>query len=120
MTESWPQSAQIISYDAWASYAEETSVFVNATPLGMVPNTEGSPVRPAEAVLLSGKICYDIVYHPLQTTFLKEAKEAGARTIGGLEMLIHQGSRSFELWTGRTFPVDIVREQVIDHLNDAD
>ncbi len=117
MTENWPGGVQIISYDAWPSYAEESSIFVNATPMGMAPNTGGSPVRPAEASLLAGKLCYDIVYHPLQTTFLKRAEEAGARTIGGLEMLIHQGSRSFELWTDRAFPVEHVREQVMEHLS---
>jgi shikimate dehydrogenase len=120
MRENWPHRVQISPYDAWPSYAEESSVFVNATPLGMAPHTEGSPVRPAETELLTGKICYDIVYHPLQTTFLKQAEEAGARAIGGLEMLIHQGSRSFELWTGRAFPIEHVREQIIEHLTHAD
>lgn len=97
------------SYEAWSALAEEAALVVNATPLGMEPDTGGSPVRDSEISFLAEKICYDIVYKPLETRFLRQAKESGARTIGGLEMLIHQGSRSFELWTGKPFPLKEIR-----------
>jgi len=103
-------SVRIIDYSQWAAYAKEIVLFVNATPLGMEPDEEASPVREVEQVLLEDSICYDIVYNPLKTTFLKQAEAAGATTIGGLEMLIHQGSRSFEYWTGKPFPVDRIRK----------
>ncbi|MCW9707225.1 shikimate dehydrogenase [Fodinibius salsisoli] len=99
----------VISYDAWPSYASETSLFVNATPLGMDPKVDTSPVDEQEAHYVSDSVCYDIVYNPLQTKFLQLAEEAGATTIGGLEMLIQQGSRSFEHWTGRSFPIEKIR-----------
>lgn len=105
---------RVESYDTWPALAEEAVLIVNATPLGMDPNSDSSPVREGEMGLLTGKICYDIVYKPLKTKFLLFAEEAGARTIGGLEMLIHQGSRSFELWTGRPFPVEKIRNKLYE------
>lgn len=114
--ENWPGSVEIISYDAWPTYAEETSIFVNATPVGMEPNTGTSPVKRHEIHFLEGSICYDIVYKPLKTRFLEMAEQASAKTIGGLEMLIYQGSRSFELWTGQPFPIDLVRKTLKKHL----
>jgi len=66
---------------------------VNATPQ--------SPVTTAE---LTGARCvYDLVYNPLETQLLRSAHEAGCETVSGLEMLIAQAVRQFELWTGKTF-----------------
>lgn len=103
------------SYDNWTAYADdETSIIVNATPLGMAPNTDATPVNEAEIKYLEGKICYDIVYNPRVTSFLKQAEKAGGIPVGGLEMLIHQGAESFKLWTGREFPVGLVRMRLDD------
>jgi shikimate dehydrogenase len=57
------------------------------------------------------------VYKPLETKFIGQAKQAGARTMGGLEMLIQQGSRSFELWTGKPFPLQEVRDAINDEFS---
>ncbi|MDZ7715367.1 MAG: shikimate dehydrogenase [Balneolaceae bacterium] len=100
----------IEGYGAWTSFADDSAIIINATPLGMNPKEDESPVRDSEIEVLQGKICYDIVYNPLKTKFLKQAEEVGARTIGGLEMLIHQGSKSFELWTGKQFPIDEIKQ----------
>ena len=108
----------VISYHDWPAYAPEAALIVNTTPLGMDPRTETSPVRDSEQPYLSGSICYDIVYNPRKTKFLNQAGEAGATTIGGLEMLIQQGSRSFQYWTGRPFPIDNIRSQLHDHFKD--
>lgn len=101
---------RVEGYDAWTIFAEEASLVVNATPIGMSPKSDKAPILEDEKEVLSGKVCYDIVYSPLKTKFLSLAEEAGARTIGGLDMLLHQGSRSFELWTGKAFPISEVRE----------
>lgn len=101
--------AEVISYNEWTSLSEEVMLVVNATPLGMDPDTEKSPVRDSEIQFLRGCICYDIVYNPVKTKFLRQAEKTGATTINGLEMLIQQGSRSFKLWTGRPFPIEIIR-----------
>jgi shikimate dehydrogenase len=51
----------------------------------------------------------DIVYNPLETRLLREAKAAGCRTIRGLEMFLHQAVAQFELWTGQAAPVEVMR-----------
>jgi shikimate dehydrogenase len=53
---------------------------------------------------------FDIIYNPLETRLLAEAKKRGARTLGGLSMLVYQGASSFELWTGAEAPVDVMGE----------
>lgn len=107
---------QVKSYDEWPAFSDEAGLIVNATPLGMEPSTRTCPVRTEEKQFLAGKICYDIVYKPLKTTFLTLAEEAGAITIGGLDMLVYQGSKSFEMWTGKPFPVKLIREKLYEHL----
>lgn len=97
------------SYDSWLEYSEDSSLIINATPLGMTPNIEASPINEEQVKALEGKLCYDIVYNPRETTFLKQAKRAGGVPIGGLDMLIHQGAKSFQLWTGKEFPVGLVK-----------
>ena len=90
------------------------NILVNATSLGMSPDDEGTPV-PAD--LLSASLTvFDVVYNPLQTRLLREAKAAGARTISGLEMLVWQGAIAFEKWTGIKAPVDVMRQSVLDLL----
>ena len=55
----------------------------------------------------------DIVYAPLQTRLLREAEEAGCRTVSGLEMLLYQGVAQFELWTGMAAPVEVMRASLL-------
>ncbi|MEP1307561.1 MAG: shikimate dehydrogenase [Balneola sp.] len=97
------------SYDNWMAYAEDASMIVNATPLGMTPNTESSPIPDQDIAIMEDKICYDIVYNPRLTKFLKQATQSGGIPIGGLDMLIHQGARSFNLWTGFEFPIEKIK-----------
>jgi shikimate dehydrogenase len=52
---------------------------------------------------------FDLVYNPEQTRLMMDARAAGANVIGGLSMLVHQGAKAFELWTGREAPVDVMR-----------
>lgn len=105
-----------VSYDQWQSYADETSMFVNTTPLGMSPDVGRSPISDFDSKLLENKICYDLIYNPMETKFLKQADEFGAITINGLDMLIMQGNRSFEIWTGKTFPLDSIKTLLINKL----
>ncbi|MDZ7773337.1 MAG: shikimate dehydrogenase [Balneolaceae bacterium] len=107
---------QLAGYDSWQAHAEKACLVVNTTPLGMHPETGKSPVRDTEAFLLKGKVVYDIVYRPRTTYLLRQAEEAGAQTIDGLEMFIQQGSRSFEWWTGRPFPIPLIREKLYEAL----
>ncbi|QYO66851.1 shikimate dehydrogenase [Leptolyngbya sp. 7M] len=77
----------------------ETDIIVNATPLGTRGELENQ--MPIRAELLSGiSIVYDLIYNPRETQLLREARAAGCRTIDGLEMLLAQGAKQFEIWTG--------------------
>ncbi len=87
-----------------ANHAGDALLAVNATALGW---QDEAPVGPEffEHLPQSG-IAYDLTYR--QTPYLKAAAEAGLQTIDGLPMLIHQGVRSFQLWTGQHPPVDLM------------
>ena len=77
----------------------EADVVINTTPLGMVPREKETPLP--KKLLRKGMMVMDIVYEPLQTKLLREAKEKGCLTINGLEMLVRQGVAQFMIWTGR-------------------
>jgi len=53
----------------------------------------------------------DIVYNPIETQLAKDAKAAGAKVVSGVEMLIYQGAASFEIWTGKSAPVEVMSKQ---------
>jgi shikimate dehydrogenase len=89
-------------------------ILVNATSLGMSPEIDSTPV-PAE-LLRADLTVFDVVYNPLQTRLLREAKAVGAQTIDGLEMLVRQGAVSFEIWTGVKPPVEVMREAALSLL----
>jgi shikimate dehydrogenase len=62
----------------------------------------------AEASIPRGALIFDLVYNPIETPLLIEARKAGARALGGLAMLVYQGAESFQLWLSRKPPVDIM------------
>ena len=80
---------------------------VNTTPVGMAPGTDRSPL-PAY-LPPGGQVVYDLIYNPARTRLLADAGRAGARTIGGLPMLIGQAAAAFKLWTGVDMPLNAVR-----------
>jgi shikimate dehydrogenase len=102
----------VCSYDSWPHFIEEATLIINATPLGMAPNFDSSPVKDYEIDYLSGKLCYDIVYNPRETKFLIQAKNAGGIPLGGLDMLIYQGDESFYKWTNKRFPISLVKTKL--------
>ncbi|MGA2317851.1 MAG: shikimate dehydrogenase [Thermodesulfobacteriota bacterium] len=77
----------------------EADVIINATSLGMYPRDRETPIP--KKLLKEGMMVMDIVYQPLQTKLLREAKKKGCLTINGLEMLVRQGVAQFMIWAGR-------------------
>lgn len=96
----------------------DADILINATSIGMKPNDSETPVRCD--FLHSNLTVFDIVYEPLETRLIKEAKIAGAKTIDGLSMLIHQGAASFEVWTGMKAPVEVMREAALKKIREAE
>ncbi|MFH0801744.1 MAG: shikimate dehydrogenase [bacterium] len=88
---------------------------INATPLGMYPGTDEMPLTFPEEVNPS-LLVFDLIYNPLETRLLREARERGLHASNGLGMLIHQGARSFEIWTGRKPPLSLMREAALKAL----
>ena len=86
-------------------------IIINASPAGMEPNSNETPIPPK--LLHKGLVVFDIVYDPLETKFLKEAKHRGCKTINGLEMLLEQGYAAFGLFTGKAAPKNAMRKAVI-------
>jgi len=85
-------------------------LLVNCTPVGMKHSADEGEL-PLEALLIPKRaLVYDVVYNPIETPLLADAKRAGASTLGGLAMLVYQGAAAFELWTGQEAPVDIMME----------
>ena len=91
-------------------------IVVNTTPLGTKGDAQDKTVAVAEQ-LKDVKLVYDLVYNPIETRLISEAKKANTRAIGGLEMLIAQGAKQFEIWTGETAPLDTMTAAVMKKLN---
>ena len=89
---------------------DNCDLVVNCTPLGTW-GSKWAELSPLEASSIPpGALVYDLVYNPPETPLLAEARKAGARTLKGLPMLVYQGAASFQLWTGRKPPVEIMAE----------
>ena len=93
----------------WLDAVADVNILVNATSVGTHPNGVDSPM-PRGQQFLPHTLVVDLVYNPAATKFLSDAKRAGARTIGGLGMLVHQGAAAFKLWTGRDAPIGVMRQ----------
>jgi len=88
-------------------------LIVNATPIGMYPDTDASPL-PDDQTWKSGQVFYDLIYNPDPTRTTEQARSNGATGIGGLPMLVAQAAAAFKIWTGREMPVDAVLEALKD------
>jgi len=101
-----------------ATALEDADILVNATSVGMSPDTDETPLL--AKFLKPGLIVFDIVYNPIKTRLLQEAEEAGAETISGLDMLVWQGALAFEKWTGLKAPVELMKEVTIKALQERE
>ncbi len=90
-------------------FVEASAVVVQCTSLGL---KDGDPNPLPTVFFIPGKCYYDTIYR--ETAFIQAAKRKGCRTAGGLSMLLHQGARSFTIWTGRDAPVEIMRKSLYD------
>lgn len=89
------------------SLMEAVDIIINTTSVGMAPDTGSSPL-PVE-FLAPHHTVFDIVYTPRETALLTMARERGCRLVYGSEMLLYQGARQFELWTGKEAPLEAMR-----------
>jgi len=92
----------------------KADILIHCTPVGMHPKTNETLVT--RDMLRKGLVVMDIVYNPLETKLLREAKKAGAKTIGGIEMFVNQGAEAERIWLGIDAPVELMRRAVLKEL----
>ncbi|OGX11124.1 MAG: shikimate dehydrogenase [Omnitrophica bacterium RIFOXYB12_FULL_50_7] len=111
---------------------QKADVIINATPIGLksqdprvvpedwIPQVRRAKVIPRGRATQKAshglKFFMDLIYNPAMTPFLKSAKKKGHRTLNGLGMLLYQGARALEHWTGRKAPVDVMRQALLEAL----
>ncbi len=81
---------------------------LNATSLGLKAD-DGLPLDGKQFSLKQTRAVYDMIYRPAETKLLAAARAAGCQTSNGLGMLLHQGAKAFEIWTGRPAPLAVMR-----------
>ncbi len=96
--------------------ADDFDIVVNATPLGTAGSNAEYCVL-SEPELTGIKLVYDLVYNPPETTLIREAQAAGVPAVNGLEMIIEQGAKQFEIWTGQQAPVHAMRAGIENRLS---
>lgn len=93
----------------------EMDLILNATSLGLKPE-DGSPLDEKQFSLKQAGAVYDMIYRPAKTPLLLAAEKAGGKTANGLGMLLHQGAKAFEIWTGKTAPVAVMRQALEENI----
>jgi len=99
--------------DVMAGILESTDILINATSVGM---SEEDPPLFDYSLLSPGVVVVDVIYSPAETQLLAVAKSRGCKTANGLGMLLYQGALSFEIWTGTTAPVEVMRKALLERL----
>jgi 3-dehydroquinate dehydratase/shikimate dehydrogenase len=84
-------------------------LLINATPIGMSPLTDATPIQGA----IAADVVFDMVYNPKETRLLKSARDQGKTVIPGTTMFLAQAARQFEIWTGRPAPSEIFEESTL-------
>jgi shikimate dehydrogenase len=100
---------ETISLDRAQSASPDSDLIVNATIIGM--NNEPSLIDYDH--IKKGSIVYDIVYRPVTTSLIENAKYAEANVVYGYEMLVEQGAKAFEIWTGIQAPRDVMKKNLL-------
>ncbi len=97
-----------------ATAMESADIIINCTPIGMHPNVDVSLIPPE--LFRPDQVVFDIVYTPLETKLLVEAKSRGLKVIPGVEMFLNQAVLQFERFTGLDAPVEVMRRIVMERL----
>ena len=100
----------ILIKDISIDFIKGIDVIINTTPIGMTPNVDSTPLD--ESLILRDHTIFDIVYSPNTTKLLQTGKDRGCKTIHGIDMLIYQGVKQFEIWTGQKAPFDVMKKSV--------
>ena len=106
------KDCEIIDYEG-LSKSSKGNIIINTTPVGMYPNVDISPIE--KNILGKFEAAVDLIYNPLETLFLKNARESGCKVANGLYMLVGQAIASEELWNDISIEKNIV-DKIYNHL----
>src|SRR5439155_5980181 len=95
--------------------AGPVDLVLNATSLGLNP-ADDLPFDKTQFSISQARAVYDMIYRPAETPLLKTAKAAGCRTANGLSMLLYQGAKALEIWTGQPAPLATMRSALSKHI----
>jgi len=87
-------------------------IYINTTSMGMTPDVDASPFGDQTPTLTPDHLVFDCVYNPMRTKFLQQGADAGAKTVGGVEMFVRQAAAQFTAWTGLEAPISLMRQVV--------
>lgn len=104
-----------LTYNILKERLKKMDVLINATSVGMHPHEDQTLVE--KALLRPELVVMDIVYNPVETKLLKDAKSVGAKVIHGIDMLVFQGAASFEVWWNRSAPIGVMSSAIMEKLN---
>lgn len=93
----------------------EVDLAINATSLGLASN-DPLPVDEKQFTLRQALAVYDMIYRPAETPFLRAAREGGSRAVNGLGMLLYQGAKALEIWSGKSAPVEVMRRALEENV----
>jgi 3-dehydroquinate dehydratase/shikimate dehydrogenase len=115
-----PAKAQKLAREAKAKSAKREQlakggfdVIINATPVGMRGGSKHPVLEPGE---INTRLVFDMVYNPIDTPFIRAARDKGIPVITGVEMFVQQGARQFEIWTGKPAPEEEMLRVVVHEL----
>jgi shikimate dehydrogenase len=106
--------SRLMREDTLSEEMERADIIIHCTPIGMHPKTNASLIP--SALFRSEQVVFDIVYTPLETKLISDAKSLGLKVIPGVEMFINQAALQFEQFTGVDAPVAVMRKVVMENL----
>lgn len=106
--------SELLNESSLATAMENADIIIHCTPMGMHPNEDISLIP--DELFRSDQVVFDIVYTPLETKLLAEAKARGLKTIPGVDMFVNQAVLQFERFTGVDAPAEVMRRVVMEHL----
>jgi shikimate dehydrogenase len=116
MIRSFPKMKfELYSIEEGSEGHEDLDLIFNASPIGTLGVHLPDQIS---RLFRSSMIVFDAVYRPVETELIQRAKEAGSRVIYGHEMLLHQGTAAFELWTGAKAPYEIMKNALLESLRE--
>jgi len=106
------ESMTLSNQEAIDRACASSRIIIQATPMG----ANGESHKLNWKAVVPETVAFEMVYHPRETPFLKDAKLAGCRIIEGWEMLLAQGAAALKIWTGRQPPIDAMRAALLEKL----